>query len=627
VYKTLESDTIWYMKKKHLYPILDSIQGSKNVSELGQGQLKDLSDELRNFLIHTVSEIGGHFGSNLGVVELAVALHYVFNTPQDKIIWDVGHQAYAHKVLTGRRNQLHTIRQKGGLTPFPARQENENDAFGVGHSSTSISAGIGMALAHRNQKKRFHVTAVIGDGALTGGMAYEAINHAGDVGADILVILNDNKMSISPNVGAMTRYLTRLISSPAYTKIRLKGRKALRKMPTMQEFARRIEGHAKGLVTPGTMFEEMGFEYFGPVDGNDSETLSEILMNLKNIRGPRFLHVVTKKGKGCSCAEKDALALHAVTAFNPETGKKKQNTKTKTYTDVFSEWILEMARLDKRLHAVTPAMREGSGLVTFHKKYPKRFHDVGIAEQHAVTFAAGLACEGKKPVMAIYSTFLQRAYDQLIHDVALQNLDVLFAVDRAGLVGPDGATHAGSFDFSFLRAIPNMVIMTPANAEECKLMLQAGFEFTGPVAIRYPRAKIHKSIKSKDPVKIGKASMVRSGHKVAVLSFGALLDRCLNVAESLGCTVVNMRSVKPLDENMLQKLSQDHKIFVTVEDNAVLGGAGSAVNEFVLNNNIDVRVKNIGLPDMFLEHGTRDEILTEAGLDEEGIAKTLALLV
>lgn len=602
--------------KDNRYLLLEGIRQSKDVRKLKRDQLKDLSDEVRCFLIDTVSSVGGHFGSNLGVVELTVALHYVFHPDRDRLIWDVGHQAYVHKVLTGRKDRLHTIKQKDGLAPFPQRQESKADAFGTGHASTSISAGVGMSLAHRGEKNPPKIVSIIGDGALTGGMAFEALNHAGDVNADLLVILNDNKMSISPNVGAMTRYLTRLISSPEYANIRKRGERFLRKLPKVHEVARRVELHAKGFMTPGTIFEEMGFQYFGPVDGNDVDALVCVLENLKKLKGPRLLHVVTKKGKGCVHAEQDSLALHAVGAFDPITGKKNgKNKKDRTFTDVFSSWIVRKSGKNKQIHAITPAMREGSGLVEFQKRFPDRFYDVGISEQHSVTLAAGLACEGKKPVIAIYSTFLQRAYDQLIHDVAIQNLDVLFAIDRAGVVGPDGETHAGSFDLSFLRCVPNMVLMAPADARECRKMLDFGFAHPGPVAVRYPREKVIERLPSSEQdIILGKSVVAREGKKVAILSFGALLDRCVEVAEEIDATLVNMRFIKPLDGEILQRLAKTHTHLITVEDNVVSGGAGSAVGEFILKNNLDVRIKNLGLPDMFLPHGTREEILSEAGL-------------
>ena len=611
-------------KKK--YDILDAIFGPEDVQNLDVTQLEDLSREMRDFLIETVAQTGGHFGSNLGVVELTVALHHVFNTPKDKIVWDVGHQAYPHKILTGRREKMHTIRQKDGLSPFPKREESEHDAFGVGHSTTSISAVVGMALA--DQKNNHHV-AVIGDGALTGGMAFEALNHAGDVEANVLVVLNDNKMSISPNVGAMHEYLTRLITSNKFQRLRTKSKKILsKKVPTVHEIARRAELYAKGMVTPGTLFEELGFAYYGPIDGHDVETLVEVLKNLKEYDGPKFLHVVTEKGEGYKFAKDDPTSLHAVSPFDPETGEKNDNKKKgRSYTSVFSDWVCEAARRDQRLHAITPAMLEGSGLQEFHKKYPKRHHDVGIAEQHAVTFAAGLSAGGVKPVIAIYSTFLQRAYDQVIHDIALQNLDVLFAIDRAGIVGPDGATHAGSFDLSYLRTVPNMVIMAPADLAECEKMLQWGYEYDGVVAVRYPRGGGQEKLKRNgSEIKKGKAKVLREGEGVAILAFGAMVERCVDIAEKTNATLVNMRFVKPIDEKLLKKLAETHKYFVTIEDNAVMGGAGSAINECIAKEGLNVTVKNVGLPDAFLSHGSREEVLGDAGLSSENVTQIISVL-
>ena len=618
--------------------LLNKIDNPKDLKKLSRDDLVRLCGELREFTIESVAETGGHFGSNLGVVELTVALHYVFDTPNDLLVWDVGHQTYPHKILTGRKNKLKTIRQKDGLAPFPKRAESEYDTFDVGHSSTSISAGMGMAIANKQKKNNNQqVVTVIGDGALGGGMAFEAINHAGDIGVDMLIILNDNEMSISPNVGAMHKYLTRLISSPAYNKIRRKGKKYLNKLPNVQELARRVEEYTKGLITPGTLFEELGFGYYGPIDGHDVKLLTKTLNNLKKIRGPKLLHIVTTKGKGYQSAENDEFCLHATKPFDRITGcgkvtelsKKKKDKKKITYTQVFSDWICDVGQKDKKVQAITPAMCSGSGLVDFAKKFPQRFHDVGIAEQHAVTLAAGLAVQGMKPVVAIYSSFLQRAYDQLIHDVALQNLDVLFAIDRAGIVGPDGATHAGSFDLSFLRPIPNIIIMLPANENECYGMLQSGYKYQGPVAVRYPRGggsgEYTKEGRS-EKIEIGKAKIVREvkkvtqkHNKVVILSFGAMLDVCLKVAEKLDGGLVNMRFVKPLDERLLKGLSKKYDIFITVEDNVVAGGAGSAVNEFIMRERLGVKVKNLGLPDEFLPHGNRDEILTMAGLDEEGV--------
>lgn len=610
--------------------ILDSIDLPSDLKNIPEEKLPELCDEVRKFLIQSVSQTGGHFGSNLGVVELTVALHRVFDTPRDLLIWDVGHQSYPHKILTGRKERMHSIRKYGGLAPFPKREESEFDAFGVGHSSTSISAAVGMALANRGKKNAPQVVAVIGDGALTGGMAFEALNHAGDAKADMLVVLNDNKMSISPNVGGMGKYLTRLISSPGYINFRSKGRDILDTVPAIGSFARRVESHTKGIITPGTLFEELGFEYYGPIDGHDVQTLIEVLANLKNIKGPKLLHIITKKGKGYAPAEEDACSLHAVKPFDPVTGKSNGEKKKKiTYTDVFSDWVCDMAKKDKKLQAITPAMCEGSGLSKFRNEFPKRYHDVGIAEQHAVTFAAGLACEGENPVVAIYSSFLQRAYDQLIHDVALQNLNILFAIDRAGIVGEDGATHAGSFDLSYLRAVPNMIVMAPSSENECYAMLETGFKHKGPAAVRYPRgggSGIYDKEKS-DTIEIGKSNVVRNGKGVAILSFGALLENCKKAAEDLDATLVDMRFVKPLDEDLLIRLSGTHEYFVTVEDNSIVGGAGSAVNEFVLNNKLGVKVKNLGLPDKFTEYGTRAEILSDAGLAEENIKKIITELI
>jgi 1-deoxy-D-xylulose-5-phosphate synthase len=615
------------MKKNNAEKLLDSVNFPQDVRNLPEDKLPQLCKEVRDFLVNSVSQTGGHFGSNLGVVELTVALHRVFDTSRDSLIWDVGHQAYPHKILTGRKDRMDTIRKKGGLAPFPKREESEYDAFGVGHSSTSISAATGMAIANRNKKNAPQVVAVIGDGALTGGMAFEALNHAGDVGADILVILNDNKMSISPNVGSMGKYLTRLISSPTYVQMRKRGREILSSVPTIKKLVRRAEVQTKGIITPGTLFEELGFDYYGPIDGHDVQTLVEVLKNLKKIKGPRFLHVITTKGKGYAPAETDEFSLHAVKPFDPVTGKKNNNSKKRiNFTNVFSDWICDMAEKDPKLHGITPAMGEGSGLDEFSKKFPKRYHDVGIAEQHAVTFAAGLACEGKKPVVAIYSSFLQRAYDQLIHDVALQKLDVLFAIDRAGVVGPDGATHAGNLDLSFLRVVPNLVIMAPANENECYSMLETGYRRGGPVAVRYPRGGSGEEYnrEKREPIEIGKAKTIKKGEKVAILAFGTMVGNAKKAAEKLNATLVNMRFVKPLDEELLRKLSESHEYFVTIEDNVVAGGAGSAVNEFVFNAGLKVSVKNIGLPDEFLEHGTREEIMAEFGLDEDSILKTVS---
>lgn len=618
------------MKNSNTENILDSVNFPRELKDISKEKIAKLCAEIRTFLIESVSQTGGHLGSNLGVVELTVALHYVFDTPRDLLIWDVGHQAYTHKILTGRKDKMCTIRKKGGLAPFPKREESEYDVLNVGHSSTSIGAATGMAIANKNKKNTPDIIAVIGDGALGAGMAFEALNHAGDIKADILVILNDNKMSISPNVGGMGKYLTRLISSPSYVSLRAKGLEILENLPSVQKFVQRAEVHVRGIITPGTLFEELGFKYFGPIDGHDTETLIEVLNNLKKIKGPRFLHVITKKGKGYALAEKDSFSFHAVNPFDPATGQKNGSTDKKiTYTDVFSHWICDKARDDSNLHAITPAMASGSGLVEFSKKFPKRYHDVGIAEQHALIFAAGLACQGKKPVVAIYSTFLQRAYDQLIHDIALQDLDVLLAIDRAGIVGPDGATHAGSFDLSFLRIVPNMVVMAPSDENECYAMLEAGYKYAGPAAVRYPKGDNLSGCGSKksEPVEIGKAKIVKFGKGVAILAFGTMVGRSRKAAEITGGTLVDMRFVKPLDEKLLKKLAGSYKYLVTVEDNSYLGGAGSAVNEFFSKEGLKVSVKNLGLPDRFLAHGSREEILAEIGLDEEGILNSISAFI
>ena len=608
--------------------LLDAVNFPSDLKKIPVEKLPKLSSEIREFLIETVAKTGGHFGSNLGVVELTVALHKVFDAPKDKIIWDVGHQAYAHKILTGRKDQLHTIRQLGGLAPFLKPEESEYDTVSTGHTSTSISMAVGMALANKNKKDVPKIVAVIGDGALSGRMAFEALNHAGDIKADILVIINDNRMSISPNVGGMEKYLTRLISSPAYIRLRNKGREMLSGLPKIKEFLMKTEEYTKGLIVPGTLFEELGFEYFGPIDGHDTEMLVEVLENLKKIRGPKILHVITQKGRGYKLAEEDEFSLHAVSPFDPKTGKNNGSSPKKlSYMDVFSDWICQKGEKDEKLEAITPAMCSGSGLLKFSQKFSGRFHDVGIAEQHALTFAAGLEIQGKKPVVAIYSSFLQRAYDQLIHDIAISKLDVLLAIDRAGIVGPDGATHAGSFDLSFMRAVPNLVILAPSSLNECFAMLEWGYDHVGPVAVRYPRGggKEEYDRKKAEDMKIalGKGRIVRVGKKIAILSFGALLENCQKVAEEMGATLVDMRFVKPLDEKLLEDLAKTHDYFITIEDNVVSGGAGSAVNEFLARKNIKVSVRNLGLPDKFLPHGSREEILGEAGLDEEGILKSV----
>ncbi|PKM10270.1 MAG: 1-deoxy-D-xylulose-5-phosphate synthase, partial [Gammaproteobacteria bacterium HGW-Gammaproteobacteria-3] len=578
---------------------------------------------LREFLTHTVSISGGHFSAGLGTVELTVALHYVFDTPSDQLIWDVGHQAYPHKILTGRKDRMTTIRTQGGICAFPSRSESEYDAFGVGHSSTSISAALGMAIASALKGEHRQMVAIIGDGSITGGMAYEAMNHAGALDANVLVILNDNDMSISPNVGAMSNYLTKILSSRLYASVREESKKVLGRMPSVWELARKTEEHMKGMIVPGTLFEELGFNYIGPIDGHDVDMLVSTLENLKAISGPRFLHIVTKKGKGYAPAEKDPLAYHGVPAFDPcrDSLPKAAPSPHPTYTQVFGSWLCDMAEQDERLLGITPAMREGSGLVEFSERFPQRYFDVAIAEQHAVTLAAGQACMGAKPVVAIYSTFLQRAYDQLIHDVVLQNLDVLFALDRAGLVGPDGPTHAGSFDYSYLRCLPHMLVMAPADENECRQMLYTGYQHPGPAAVRYPRgkgpgAKVECQMTA---LPIGQAEIRHQGGRIALLAFGSMVTPALTVGRQLGATVVNMRFIKPLDEALLLELAKSHEVFVTIEENVIAGGAGSAVNEFLQAQKILMPVLNLGLPDAFIEQGTREQLLTLCGLDTTGI--------
>ncbi len=610
------------MSDQKKYPLLSRIEGPENLRQLTQKELETLAEEVRHFLLESVSRSGGHLAAGLGTVELTIALHYVFNTPHDRLVWDVGHQAYPHKILTGRRDRLGTIRKKGGLTPFPKRAESPYDCFGVGHSSTSISAALGMAIAAKLEKRDQRAVAIIGDGGLTGGMAFEALNHAGSLDANLLVILNDNEMSISPNVGAMTNYLAKVLSSKLYTTVREGSKQLLGRSPTVWELARRAEEHVKGMVAPGTLFEELGFNYIGPIDGHDMETLITTLANLKELSGPQFLHIMTKKGKGYLPAERDPVAYHGVSPFDPSKDSLTKSPASKpTYTQIFSQWLCDMAAKEPKLVAITPAMREGSGLVEFSERFPDRYFDVGIAEQHAVTVAAGMACEGFKPVVAIYSTFLQRGYDQLIHDVALQNLPVLFAIDRAGLVGPDGPTHAGSFDLSFLRCIPNMVVMAPADENECRQMLYTGIEYGGPAAVRYPRgtgpgASVEREMSA---LPIGKGEIRRHGKQIAILAFGSMLSPALEAGGRLDATVVNMRFVKPLDEALVLELARDHEVLVTVEENAVMGGAGSAANECLAAHRCLLPVLNLGLPDRYIEHGSREECLAEAELDAGGI--------
>ncbi|MFA5983057.1 MAG: 1-deoxy-D-xylulose-5-phosphate synthase [Methylococcaceae bacterium] len=615
------------MHKLNQYPLLQNINSPADLRELSRDQLKPLAQELRNYLTQTVSISGGHFSAGLGTVELTIALHYVFDTPTDQLVWDVGHQAYPHKILTGRKDRMTSIRTRGGVSAFPNRSESQYDAFGVGHSSTSISAALGMAIASGLKGEQKQMVAIIGDGSITGGMAFEAMNHAGSIDADVLVVLNDNDMSISPNVGALNNYLTKVLSSRLYSSVREESKKVLSKMPSVWELARKTEEHMKGMIVPGTLFEELGFNYIGPIDGHDVDMLVSTLENLKQINGPRFLHIVTKKGKGYPPAEKDPLAYHGVPAFDPSKDslpKSKASTHP-SYTEIFGRWLCDMAEKDQRLLGITPAMREGSGLVEFSERFPKRYFDVAIAEQHAVTLAAGQACQGGKPVVAIYSTFLQRAYDQLIHDVALQNLDVLFALDRAGLVGPDGPTHAGSFDYSYLRCVPNMLIMAPADENECRQMLSTGYNYPGPASVRYPRGKgpgvaIDKALTE---LAIGKAEIRHEGGRIAILAWGSMVAPALEAGKLFGATVVNMRFVKPFDEDLVLQLAKSHDIFVTVEENVLAGGAGSAINEFLQAQRILMPVLNIGLPDAFVEQGTREELLSLCGLDSIGIKQKI----
>ncbi len=612
---------------KDRYPLLARINSPTDLRALPVKELPQVAAELREYLLHSVARVGGHFAAGMGVVELTVAVHYVFNTPHDRLVWDVGHQCYPHKILTGRRDRIATIRRRGGLAPFPTPEESVYDTFAVGHSSTSISAALGMALAARREGVERKCVAIIGDGAMTAGMAFEALNHLGDVYADVLVILNDNEMSISPNVGALSNYLTRILSSRVYSTMREGGKKILRQMPPMWELARRTEEHVKGMVAPGTLFEEMGLNYFGPVDGHDVVSLVHTLQNLRAHKGPRLLHVVTRKGKGYEPAESDPVGYHAVPIFDPERGVTPGSAKKAvSYTQVFSDWVCDMAARDERLVAITPAMREGSGLVAFHQTYPERYFDVGIAEQHAVTLAGGMARDGLHPVVAIYSTFLQRAYDQLIHDVALPNLPVLFAIDRAGVVGPDGPTHAGSFDLSYLRCIPNLVVMCPADENQCRQMLYTGFLHDGPAAVRYPRgtgpgADIQQEMQA---LPIGRGAVVRQGGSgLAILAFGSPLNAALEAAEGLDATVADMRFVKPLDEALIDRLAAEHDLLVTVEDNVVAGGAGSAVGEYLARVGRPTALLHLGLPDRFMAHGSREELLAEAGLDAAGITRSI----
>ncbi|NDV92141.1 1-deoxy-D-xylulose-5-phosphate synthase [Alteromonas sp. 345S023] len=616
------------------YPTLALAQTPEQLRQLPQEKLRDLADELREYLLNSVSQTSGHFASGLGTVELTVALHYIYHTPFDRLLWDVGHQAYPHKILTGRAQRMSTIRQKDGLHPFPWPPESEYDTFAVGHSSTSISAALGMAVAAEKEQQGRKVVAVIGDGAMTAGMAFEAMNHAGDIKKDMVVVLNDNEMSISENVGALNSHLARLLTGNLFNSIRDGGKKLLSNVPPIREFASRAEEHLKGMVVPGTIFEELGFNYIGPIDGHDVDAVVDTLRNMRNFEGPQLLHVVTKKGKGYALAEEDPIKFHAVPKFNPaDNALPKSKPSAPTYSAIFGEWLCDMAAQDSKLVAVTPAMREGSGMVAFSQKYPDQYFDVAIAEQHAITFAAGLAKDGCHAVVAIYSTFLQRAYDQLIHDVALQELPVLFAIDRAGIVGADGPTHQGAFDIAFLRCIPNMIIMAPADENECRQMLYTGHKAQKPAAVRYPRGSGMNVTpdSAMREIPLGKSRTVRTltrkkGTKVAILNFGTLLPYALEAAEHVDTTVIDMRFVKPLDGEAILKAAAEHDILVTLEDGCIAGGAGSAVNEYLQQKGVLKPLRMLGLPDSFILQGTQQEMYREHGLDGEGIANTIKQL-
>lgn len=609
------------------YPVLAQANTPDELRQLPQTLLPKLADELRSFLLKSVGKSSGHFASGLGTVELTVAIHYVYNTPFDRLIWDVGHQAYPHKILTGRRDKMHTIRQKGGIHPFPWREESEYDTFSVGHSGTSVSAALAMAVAAEKEQAGRKVVSVIGDGAMTGGMVFEAMNHAGDLHNDMLVILNDNEMSISENVGALNNHLAQLMSGRLYTTIRESSKKVLKGMPAIKEMAKRTEEHLKGMVVPGTMFEELGFNYIGPIDGHDVDALVETMRNMRNLSGPQILHIMTKKGRGYEPAEKDPIGWHAVPKFDPSTFEKPASKPTNpTFSQVFGKWLCDISQQDEKVLGITPAMREGSGMVEFSQRFPKQYFDAAIAEQHAVTLAAGFACEGLKPVVAIYSTFLQRAYDQLIHDVALQKMPVLFAIDRGGIVGADGPTHQGAFDLSFMRHIPNMVIMAPSDENECRQMLYTGYCYQdGPTAVRYPRGSAtgELQIEEMTALPIGKGLIKRQGKKIAILNFGTLMASSLTAAEALDATVADMRFVKPLDVELITQLAQSHDVLVTVEENAIMGGAGSGVLELLQKLKIFTPTLQIGLPDEFIKHGDSKEILAELKLDSVGIQQQI----
>ncbi len=610
-------------------PLLDRVQCPADLRELDLELLPQLADELRLFLLYSVGQTGGHFGAGLGVVELTIALHYAFETPKDRLVWDVGHQTYPHKILTGRRDQMLSMRQAGGLAAFPNRQESEYDHFGVGHSSTSISAILGMMIAGRMQKLAHHNIAVIGDGAMTAGMAFEALNHAGHLDDNVLVILNDNNMSISNNVGGLSSYFARMWASKPYNFIRTGSKRVLSKIPPALKAVHRAEEYMKGMVSPGTLFEEIGFNYIGLIDGHNVSGLVEILNNIKTLRGPQLLHIVTQKGKGYTESENDPYGMHALSKIDSKADQLQTKVTTakpsQTYSQVFGNWLCSLAEVDDKVVGITPAMGEGSGMQEFAQKFPEKFHDVAIAEQHAVTFAAGMACNGVKPIVAIYSTFLQRAYDQLIHDVALQNLNVLFAIDRAGLVGEDGPTHAGSFDLTYLRCIPNMIVMAPSDENETHKLLSTGYAHQGPAAVRYPRGKgpgvsVDKNLET---LEIGKAAIRREGHSVAILAFGSMVSVALESGNSINASVIDMRFVKPIDEDLIGDMAATHQLIVTIEENSIMGGAGSAINEYLLRSNYQIPILNLGLPDKFLEHGKVPEILTDIALDSTSVTEAI----
>jgi 1-deoxy-D-xylulose-5-phosphate synthase len=613
------------------FPLLDTIDSPLQLRQLSLEQLPELAQQLRQFIIHSVSQTGGHLASGLGAVELTIALHYLYDTPNDRLVWDVGHQCYPHKILTGRKQMMSSLRQYGGLSGFPKTSESEYDHFGVGHSSTSIGAALGMAIAAEAQDIERNIVAIIGDGGMSAGMAFEALNHAGSIDTNLLVILNDNEMSISPNVGAMSKYLSRILSGSIYSHMRASSKKVLSQIPSAWELARRAEEHFKGMITPGTLFEEMGFSYFGPIDGHDLPNLMQLLSNLKKMEGPRLLHIVTKKGKGYEPAEGDSCKYHGTGPFDIATGAAlvtSGDSNTQSYTQAFSDWVVYKGEQQKKLHVITPAMCEGSGLVAFSSSFPRRFHDVGIAEQHAVTLAAGMAIDGLKPVVAIYSTFLQRAYDQLIHDVAVQNLDVLFAVDRAGIVGADGATHTGNFDISFCRCIPDLIIMTPANTQDLHQLLNTGYEYPGPALVRYPRDNCEKLPQISDhAIPLGKAELLRSGKRLAILVFGPFIALAQELADKFDATLVNMRFVKPLDEKLLTQLAGDHSLFFCIEDNATPGGAGSAVAEFIMHNQLSVNCSINGLDDHFPAQGSRQQVLQDYEISLPALSEKITKLL